>query len=299
MKTKIFGILALIVLSIPASAQEYIPMLKEGNQWNVMYAGSIEGIKPIWSKTYIYRLSGDTVIEGKIYLSIIQSTDKLQETWHTAGFLREDTDSMKVYFRENSNQPGQEGVLYDFSAAVGDTVVTILGKPTYNIVTGIDSVEIEGEYHKHMFLSSILVEDEFPKFLNEWIEGIGHIQGLLRKNVPPPCDPGSRLLAFKQNGETVYNPYSYDTDFIWWAVASEPVETASPVTLSVAGRTLHVAGAAGSYSVDVFSVDGKHLLHRKNGDGETDVQLSALPSGIYVVRVVSDKYNVSSKIRLN
>jgi hypothetical protein len=304
MKTKIFCISAMIAFSVLAVAQEYIPLLQEGNQWNVMVCENGGESHPrVYSHTNVYRLSGDTVIEGKRYLSLIQSSDKLQETWKVAGFLREDADVMKVYLREydDGNRPGQEGVLYCFDVAVGDTVITIWPDSIRNIVEKVDFVEINGRNHRRITADSKFISDNYSGISskNEWIEGIGHKNGILRRNAVWPGDMGSRLLAFIQNGETVYNPYNYDTDFIWWTAFSEPAETVAPITLSVTGYTLHVVGIAGSYSVDVFSVDGKHLLHRKSSDGETDVQLSALPSGIYIVKVVSDKQNVSSKIRLN
>jgi hypothetical protein len=282
-------------------------MLQEGNQWNVL---QMTGEPGRWHtrRTNVYRLSEDTVIDGKHYAAVLKSTDRDTTTWETAGFIREDITAKRVYHRalfhySRGDSITPECVLYDFGVSVGDTVTTIWPDSIRNIVKGIDSIEINGKYHKRITVGNQFVGEEGqdrPLWINEWIEGIGNINGLLYTNASIPCSCIYELLAFIQNDEVVYNPFDYDTDFIWWTVSNEPVETESPVTVFASGRTLHILYAdAGDYAVDVFSIAGTHLLHRQCNTDEIAVSLPAVPAGVYVVRITSGTYSLSKKIYLN
>lgn len=302
-----------IFIAQPVRAQDYIPLLQEGNQWNVLH---MTGEPGNWrhKTTNVYRLSEDTVIEGKQYIALLVSGDKEAARWDTAGFIREDAVAKKVYYRQrywSYNDAWEripnvfpEHLLYDFDVSIGDTVITTievgLSMSVRNIVDKIDSVEIGGRYHKRI---TVLSSDSISwcrKEPNEWIEGVGNTLGLLYTNIPIPCSCIYQLLAFIQNGEAVYNPFGYDTDFIWEDTSSEPVENAPPVTVFASGRTLRILYAdAGDYAVDVFSIAGTHLLHRECSENEVAVSLPAVPEGIYVVRITSGTYSLSKKIRLN
>jgi hypothetical protein len=303
MKAIFVCIFAFFCLTTPVGAQDYIPMLEEGNRWNVLF----ENVNALlYRVTHVYKLAGDTVIEGKQYATVLKSLDREVSAWETEGFIREDIAAKRVYFRayhsnwEDSIEP--EGVLYDFGVSVGDTVTTIVWEPTWNKVERIDSVEIGGKYHKRItvgceYVNGVSHHGWVKK--NEWIEGIGNTYGILKPNFPYPGEPATPLLAFIRNGETVYNPFDYDTDFIWWILSNEQVETAPPVTVFASGKTLRIVCAdAGEYAVDVFSLAGAHLLHGTYNANEVAVSLPDVPAGVYAVRIISGTRNFSKKIYL-
>ncbi|MDR0349187.1 MAG: T9SS type A sorting domain-containing protein [Tannerella sp.] len=293
-------------------AQDYIPMLQEGNRWNVLFEKDADGgTGPFFYRnTHIYKLAGDTVIDGKQYAAIQKSEDREVSIWRTAGFIREDVAAERVYYRalfpahyiwNDSITP--ECVLYDFGISVGDTVTAIWPDSIWNKVESIDSIEINGKYHKQITVGSQFIAEAGPdRFVwnNKWIEGIGNTNGILKENCTFPGNSSTILLAFTRNGETVYrNPYGY-ADFIWWTAADEPVETVSSIKIFASGKTVHIIYmGVEDYAVDVFSIAGTHLLHRKCNTNEAAVSLPAVPAGVYVVRITSGTYSLSKKIYLN
>jgi hypothetical protein len=311
MKAIFVCILAFFCFTPLVRAQDYIPLLQEGNRWHVLFEKDADGgTGPFFYRhTYIYKLAGDTVIDGKQYAAVQKSLDRDVSTWDTAGFIREDIAAGRVYYRalfpahyiwNDSITP--ESVLYDFGISVGDTVTAIWPDSIWNKVESIDSIKINGKYHKRITVSSKYVYEPERDWLyqNEWIEGIGNPSGILRPGIPYVGDGITTLLAFVRNGETVYNPYDYDTDFIWWTAANEPVEAASPVKVFASGKTVHIIYMdAEDYAVDVFSIAGTHLLHRKCHTNEVAVSLPVVPAGVYVVRITSGTYSLSKKIYLN
>ena len=64
------------------------------------------------------------------------------------------------------------------------------------------------------------------------------------------------------------------------------LEQNSDMRVCVSGNRIHFAGISGNVTVDVFAINGSAVL-KKTGDGES-VSFE-LPSGFYVLRVVSGK----------
>jgi hypothetical protein len=68
--------------------------------------------------TYYIRFQGDTVINDTAYLRAWQSFDTTLVEWEICGFIREETDLKRVYFRNFNNK---EGLMYDFGMQAGDS----------------------------------------------------------------------------------------------------------------------------------------------------------------------------------
>ncbi|SHK77008.1 cellulase family glycosylhydrolase [Fibrobacter sp. UWH6] len=69
----------------------------------------------------------------------------------------------------------------------------------------------------------------------------------------------------------------------------------SNITVAVAGRMLNIAGVT-SADVDLFDLQGRPMVRLKNVVGSAD--LSAVPSGNYIVRVRSGAVNMTRKVNL-
>ncbi|OWV11884.1 MULTISPECIES: cellulase family glycosylhydrolase [unclassified Fibrobacter] len=69
----------------------------------------------------------------------------------------------------------------------------------------------------------------------------------------------------------------------------------SYITVAVAGRMLNIAGVT-SADVDLFDLQGRPMVRLKNVVGSAD--LSAVPSGNYIVRVRSGAVNMTRKVNL-
>jgi hypothetical protein len=92
------------------------------------------------------------------------------------GFLREDTVTKKVYYKNHS---APEILLYDFNLNVNDSI--LLNFPTNNSFTGtgyykVDSIKTKtelGGQRKHFYLRKIINNHSIPDFYFDIIEGIG------------------------------------------------------------------------------------------------------------------------------
>ncbi len=125
------------------------------------------------------------------------------DEWQPYGFIREDGN--KYYLRSLS---GEEGLAYDFSVNVGDTIEidNPFGVfPVEAIVTEIDSVFIEpaNEYRKRIKIF------DFQYYLVEetWIEGIGSLAGLTVSGMnltPLTGGHAFTLLCYYEDQEIVY-----------------------------------------------------------------------------------------------
>lgn len=94
------------------------PLLAGNKQWNVLEERSEEGR---W--TYVYKLDGDTIINGRKYWILYHTVDKQAKKWRKQGYLYEDTAQKKVWF--HSLQNNHDGLIYNFDVTEGDTVYTM------------------------------------------------------------------------------------------------------------------------------------------------------------------------------
>jgi len=102
-------------------------------------------------ETFIYKFSGDTLINDIDYLKVFKTSDSLEIAWTSYGFIRE-TEDKEVFFR---NLEDSEGLLYDFDAEINDTIYLINTTSEFEymdtmaiVVSDIDSIEINGTYKK-------------------------------------------------------------------------------------------------------------------------------------------------------
>ena len=126
------------------------------------------------------------------------------------GGVREDS-SRRIYYsgeiihfhKPLHCEEGEEILLYDYSASVGDTI--IFGDSTYPldiiIVSSIDTIEFGGRIRKRY---KFRLPSSELEWLTEWVEGVGNIYGLLFPTGDKPISVGGRLICFMQDGEILY-----------------------------------------------------------------------------------------------
>ncbi len=123
---KLYFLSVIFLLSFSnGNAQTYYPMLDSANEWT--YTVQILGVSPSslqaspcsypYTSYNVFRhyTAGDTIIDSLSYKVVMNSDMPC-----TAGYLREDTATQKVYFIDNQLNP--ELLLYDFSMQVGDSM---------------------------------------------------------------------------------------------------------------------------------------------------------------------------------
>ena len=169
------------------------------DQWNVLYETYSEDL----FFTYVYSLSTDTTINGKIYTQLVQ---EYESSAYYKGAMREGNNRDIYYVPVNSTH---EYLLYAFNAQVGDTLTNLwVGGWEHNNGDTAIVGSISDDTPRVFTLDVIERENDYFYTWNmQWIEGIGSIQEPLGYLCPPPFMCAffhvSLLCAYK-NGEQVY-----------------------------------------------------------------------------------------------
>ena len=197
------------------TAQQYISFPVANATWR---ENAFNGSGVNSSDSYFYELNmfGDTVLNALTYHLIQMSGYGIEHVWgggtYTTGVptdisfgygvipIRE--DSMRHIYYYNFGT-GTEYLLYDFNLTLGSFLpVTALNHGSSNVVVAIDSININGIYHKRYEIADT---SDLSQPFAAWIEGIGSTQGLtggqLHETIPP-FEVYSWLVCFAENGNT-------------------------------------------------------------------------------------------------
>ena len=149
-------------------------LLKPGKRWNIILISYPNEVKD--STAYFVKFEGDTIISTLKYRRAWKATDEEFNHKILEGFVREDT-LVGFYFRDLE---GDESLLYKYSLNIGDSLVTrnpyIWGWTIRYLVTGIDSVQVDGKYKKRYTMEQQKLHIYKPE---TWIEGVGSSFGIL------------------------------------------------------------------------------------------------------------------------
>lgn len=249
-------------------AQEYVPIIQEGNEWNTLTV-----ITDDWPNyTYINEVdwcSGDTIIEDVRYTKIMGTANG--DDPRLFSLLREEEG--KVWYRDLNHQT--DILLYDFTANVGDTLFE-----SYLVVDSISIEHLGGVDRKKYWFG---LEYEFtgePYALETWIEGIGSDWGLLTSGSHIYCGSYSRALCFHQNGELVwYNP-EYDV-----CTVTGVEEIMEPISIYPnPAKEMVTIGGYEVAEVQVYNTLGQ-LVNTIHGTNE--ISVTGLAEGVYLLRVTA------------
>ena len=279
---RLYILLMLMLMAgrVTLKAQEYVPMLQEGNEWNTLCVVSaglfIEGYS-----NYVNWCSGDTLIDGAQYTKLMGTEDG--ENPHLFTLLRE--EDSKVWARLNNQT---ERLLYDFNANVGDTLrIGYIGEELI-----VDSISIEqiGGIDRKMYWFGL--EYDFigePYAIETWIEGIGSSFGLLYSGTEDVVGGYSVGLCFHQNGDLIWqNPqYGYCTyDDVEDNKDSEISIYPNPV------RDMVVIEGIEVFEVHVFNSLGQLIKETK----DNVLDLSDHEAGIYIIKVITPSETITKQI---
>ncbi len=203
-----FLISALVILSIVSLGQSSYQIVDTSKTWNTIRIGYITWGVAVCGGTTTTRFR-DISIPGDQYLDVLECDDSLQLEWDYEGLIREDTLNKKIYY----NRFGEtEGLIYDFSLDVGDTVFVDNQYLNYNevvrlVVDSIDVADIYGVMRNRFFLSGLDLSVKDPYYPDEiWIEGIGSNYGIMQSGLGGIAMGGGtvKLLCASQNDNTIY-----------------------------------------------------------------------------------------------
>jgi len=197
----------LVISSLQVFCQNYDPLVNHEKQWSMINCNLAGGFFPSGCTTIFTKFEGDTVLNSQEYLHAWETDDSLQQNWVLKGFIREDIESKQVFYR---NLNGYEGLIYDFSLQLYDTVPIFnpyFGDANYVdpfICYKIDTILVNNISTKRFYLGYWYQNENEYHFCETWIEGIGCERGVMYSG-------GSQLiggiwdaLCCKLNDEVIY-----------------------------------------------------------------------------------------------
>ena len=265
-------LLLLLAVAGTAKAQDYEPIIQEGNEWHTLDVIVNPGFPPNHHySTLVHWISDDTLIGGVRYTKVMQTVNDVG-TPTLAALLREEDG--KVWETYNGNS---EILLYDFTANVGDSLVC--GYGDYFVLDSISIEQIGGVDRKKFWFG---LEYDFigePYAMETWIEGIGSDFGLLYCGSYYFCGGYYRALCFHQDGELIWQNSEYD------ACVITSVEEINDKVISVypnpAMEIVTIDGVEAA-EVQVYNALGQLVKTVRDAN---EISVAGLAEGVYLVRI--------------
>ncbi|MDP3462098.1 MAG: T9SS type A sorting domain-containing protein [Bacteroidales bacterium] len=274
MKRFLTSLSVLLFVSLSLFSQGFI---SEGRQWNVQLSG--------WGySTEVFRISGDSLVEGTLYKKMLVSYDSLS-TWSLAGLLRAEDD--RVFYMQPDYD---EGLLYDFSLQAGESALVrnffCLSEDVPVTVLAIDTVEYMGVERKRWLLG----EDDWVYDI--WVEGIGSLSGPLytRYEYCIIC-PVWELLCAYQSESKIYENLSYETCYINFVGIDEsplgPEIQLFPNPV-IRGQKVQLHPATAGSLLSLYSTTGTLMAQYVINETQTlEIETERLAPGLYTILITS------------
>lgn len=288
--------LILILLSVfcnLANAKNW-DLLKLGKRWNVLQVTYNPDMINHDSTTYFVKFDGDTIINLHRYCRVFQSANAEFNNKTLNGYVREDS-LVGLYFR---NLEGKEGLLYKYSLNLGDSVViqnksiTWLDSVRY-LVTGIDSILIDGKYKKRYTMA----EKHFEFMPETWVEGVGSSLGILGCGYIV-AGGATRLLCCYYNDVLIYKNPEYQNCYYSTKTALLSVNDSESMINVHSGTTndIFIKSPIDNY-IKIFNsygmfVEAIHVLANQ----EYNLNISKYSKGMYVISPSSNLFGAKKFI---
>lgn len=287
--TRLYTLLALLLMTCGMKAQETTSILKDNSEWNILWQST--GVPIPESVTESLMVSGDTLIDGELYKKVLRKLSSETQYWHGSmeydlyGIIKEE-ESGKVFYKPKEQEV--EYLLYDFGMNVNDTAVMYwCQNPNCEVHVRIDSIatqHIAGAERRVFYVSS---KDSFSdwRWLNTWVEGIGATEGLLYS-----CHVVSaggitfhELLCYHVDGELVWQNPIYNTCLIdnYDGIQDNTVGFSVQVYPNPAKDKVVIEGLETS-EVQFYNALGQMV---KTVRDTNEIDLSGLVEGVYLLRI--------------
>ena len=296
MKTKILTIaIAAILFVLPVNAQDVFPL--SGAKWTEVIEYDYN--YPIIEYQYFsYVLQGDTIIDdilrSKLHLIPGTSTDT-----DIVGFIH--IQDSTVFYRGRTTYAynrlcdeyhQQDYPLYDFSLSKGDSFYDCFessfsfnNEEYYYHVSDIDAVNLGGVSRKRI----TFIHDLWLGSRDQWIEGMGSVNGLFYGKESVPISDGSNkyFVCFTQNDELIYlNPRYSECPVPQFNAIPEVKTNPLRVFPNPMKSTATIQSNQPLQSIQIYDISGI-LLHKQacNGKLQTTINRQSLSQGSYFIKI--------------
>ena len=279
---KLIALIALMMGGMTMKAQDYHPIVEDGKQWNVLFSYPWSPPEPQHKYTDIYKIEGDTLVDGVSYKVMYATSDENLTGWNLCCFFRE-TEDGQVFSRRPSTS--DEQLLYDFSMEVGDTICMCDYGYDECCMVVIEKGEaiVNGEPRQQ-----IVLEYPFGNGVEEvWIEGIGSLYGIVDSGSLFLTGGSTNLLCYYENDDLIWQNTTpgYDECYIIYNGTQVIEEDETTLSVSVfpnpANGKVSIEGVEAT-EVQVYNTIGQLV---KTVEGSNEINVSGFPEGVYLLRV--------------
>ena len=282
-----FIITLLFFAAIGLNAQEYEPIIQDGNEWHTLQA-TVPGFPhPEQYATLIHCFAGDTMIDGRVYHEIMETVNRGQVPM-LIGVIRE--ENQKLWYRRVLDASlSEEKLLYDFTVSIGDSLV-VGGLSSLKMV--VDSVGLENIGGKDRKKIRLRYENE-EQISETWVEGLGSDQGLLNSGWSNPEITGGyfRALCFHHDGELIWQNEDYEACVI--TSTGEDAEVAFSLYPNPAPNEVRIVGVDVREAL-VYNAFGQLVKAVKNTN---EISVERMPAGVYLLHI-QDRQGLFYKERI-
>lgn len=269
--------------------QSYHKLIDENLKWSVLYVDRDYGPDSLYH-TLTYDFLGDSIIDSISYKVLYFTLN--DNTYHQgARFIREDTNK-RVWLKRRADN--QEGLLYDFSLVEGDSA--LIGEKfngVYMYVDSITNVLVNNTRRSKFWMSCKII----PDYSEWWIEGIGSNRGILQSGSVSATnwDYYTYLLCAHEMEDLIYINNFYNTCLITYVDIPEINKMMINIYPNPAFNEITVDGE-NINQVSLYDLKGNIISDVPKANNSIKIDVSGLTSGIYIIRIQTNKKVIVKKI---
>ncbi len=293
----------LIICFVFVYSSAFSQYLVDGLKWNNTSGGTDDWGVNIY-RNFIYKVDGDTTINGVAYKIIKKNYPDVDNQWTSVFYLRENNRKWYLIGR-NGNLNTEEELLYDFSLMTGDSInLPWANNNSVKVVADGDTILENGESRKYLILGN---NDVPTNYYDIWIEGLGSAISC----VDVPCfylitvDACATSLCVSFNEELLFTSYPnlhcYDTGGNFITSLNDIFIEDNSITLypNPACKEVNISSENIINSIEIFNSLGQKLYQTNvKAKGKT-LDINSLSKGVYIIGVSTDKGYVRKKLIKN
>jgi hypothetical protein len=279
------------------NAQDYNPIIEDGNKWNVLR--ETYGLNPVPNQaTFTYAVGGDTIINEKVFRKLFFSDEEEPTQWILDWAIREETDK-KVYAW--SFAQANERLLYDFAALAGDTISIFPDAPEIiMVVDSVTSIEITGSMRPIHWLSVYFSGGKSLIGQETWIEGIGSNKGILGSGTSALVGSADWLLCKWENDQLIYMNTQYNKCYIVTKINEasipDPLQIRPNPATNEVWLQLPDNLPFSQLNIELFCRSGRLLYRAQPTSRLHRIETAHLPPALYLVQLWDGKHWKSEKL---
>jgi hypothetical protein len=253
-------------------------IVNDNSSWSVLNR-AIDGAI---THTDYYYFEGDSILGEHSYKKMFSCNDRLHENCSYQGLMRE--ENQKTYFVYPASET--EYLFYDFSLGEGMffEFISPLRQDIFMLyVQKVDFVEMNGTQKKRIQFTSG----------DTWIEGVGHLWGILYPIRYGLVGFFSYSLCYHENNELIYKNPDYSECYYDGISSSIPEITNDDYTIfpNPVDDILNISYLNSTLSrIEIFDNAGRKVY---NQPYKEKIDVSSFSKGLYLLKVYDTNEQVS------